>query len=97
MITLRLSDPLPELDLPNEAVLGPFESAWYESGWFYGDGEPIAEVFRETATDMMSMSGIFGHPSADAVFVPRTFHSHESNDPDYPGAGYARLTFEVST
>jgi hypothetical protein len=93
VIALVLSSPLSGLDLPETLELGPFSVVGYEDGWFYGDGERVAEVFAETADDMLG--NVTGHPAAGAVFVPRTFGEWESSDPEYPGKGYERVTIET--
>lgn len=90
MIQIKLTERLID-DLPEALVLGPFEEVAYDdAGFFYGDGEKIAEVFEETIDDMMGNP--LGHPMVGAVFVPRTFHQSEHEHPEYPGKPYRRLT-----
>lgn len=90
-VTMILRDPMGGLNLPPTLELGPFETIRYEGGCFYGDGEPIAEVFEETVNDRMT--SVMGHPAAGKVFVPRTFDYDERDDPEYPGKPYGRVEF----
>lgn len=85
-IKIVLSDPMPGLDLPETMELGPFHSVWFEGGYFYGDEDQVAEVFEETMDDVMGH--FVGHPAAGKIFVPRTFHTSESDDHEYPGKPY---------
>lgn len=91
-VVIVLSEPwapgVEELGLTPTLELGPFESVTFEDGWWMGDGDPVAQVFRESVDDMMIVTG---HPLADYVLVPRTFHADESDDPGYPGKPYAQV------
>lgn len=92
-VKIVLSDPwsraVEDLDLSPTLELGPFERVSYEDGWWFGDGERVAEVFTETINDMSS--SIFGHPLAGYTIVPRTFGIDEQDDPNYPGKPYEKV------
>lgn len=81
-----------ELGLAERLELGPFDDVYYEDGCFYGDSKQIAEVFEESLDDMTAY--LVGHPAAGKVFVPRTFHQSERDDPEYPGKPYGRVNVE---
>lgn len=96
-VIIVLSEPwgpgVEELGLEPTLELGPFESVTFDGGWWMGDGDPVAEVFRETIDDMMIITG---HPLADYVLVPRTFQVDERDDPEYPGRPYLMVEVRSS-
>jgi len=89
-LMMKLSDPpLDDMDWqPDELTIGPFDEILFDDGDWIADGEKVAEVFRETVNDRLS---ILGHPVAGCTVVPRTFEYDERDHPEYPGKAYSKV------
>jgi hypothetical protein len=72
-ISLIFTDSTFDFDQPDEFVVEGDAFEIEDGNITTPDGEKIAEVFQETATDMMNH--MLGHPAAGKWCLPHTFHA----------------------